>query len=151
MPSTPVTDTTSKTINGKDGTADFTLDTAWSGGSTIVSYKCILDMMRIREIVEMTSADTFCIEGSADQDPGRSQVVGEISGIGKKGGPASGPLIPSPQNVPIVMTFSTSCTLTMNANFTEADCTRLVNANCRIGGRFLSKPGYVLSWKLTTP
>lgn len=143
--SSPLADTTSKTINGKDGTAQFTID----NGTNILSYACILDSIRIREVTEMTNADTFCIEGVADQEPGRSQILGDIGGIGKKGGPASGPLIPAPQNVPIVITFSTGCTLTLSANFAEADCIRLVNQNCRISGRFMSKGAYVLVWKLT--
>jgi len=130
-------------INGKDGTADFTIAT--------VSYKCFLDMFRVREVVEMVTSDTFCTEGEADQEPGRSQLQGEISGIGKKGITASGPLIPAPQNVAVVMTFSTSCTLTCTANFSEAYADRLVNQNMRIGGRFLSKGTYTLAWDDGTP
>lgn len=147
MAGTLVTDTTSKPINGKDGTADFTID----DGTDMVSYKCILDQMRVREITEMTNADTFCIEGVADQEPGRSQIVFEISGIGKKGGPASGPWIPAPQNVAIKMTFSTGCFLTFSANFAEASVDRVANQNCRIGGRGMSKGAYVLTWSKSTP
>lgn len=147
MPASPaLPDTTSTVINGRDGTADFTID----NGVNTISYRCILDMMRIREVIEMTTADTFCIEGTADQEPGRSQIVGEISGLGKKNGPASGPLIPAPQNVPVVMTFSTGCFISFQGvNFTEAYCDRLVNAACRIGGRFLSKGPYVITWDRT--
>jgi hypothetical protein len=142
-----VPDTTSKTITGKDGTADFTLD----DGVNIRSYRCFLDMFRVREVIEMTNADTFCIEGVSDQEPGRSQIVGELSGLGKKGGPSSGPFIPAPQGVIAILTFSTQCTLSFPSgiNFVEATCDRLVNANCRISGRFLSKGTYVLSWKLS--
>ena len=110
--SSTVTDTTSKTITGKDGTADFTMD----DGTNLTSYKCILDMFRVREVIEMTNADTFCIEGSTDQEPGRSQLQFEISGVGKKGGPASGPWIPAPQNVALKFTFSTGCFITCNAS-----------------------------------
>jgi hypothetical protein len=137
-----VSDSVSKTINGKDGTADFTID----NGTDVISYKCILDMIRVREVVEMTQSDSFCTEGASDQEPGRSQIVGEIGGIGKKDGPASGPLIPAPQNVPVVATFSVGCFLTMRVNFTEASADRLVNQTMRIGGRFLSKGTYVLTW-----
>lgn len=136
MAETP--DTTSVPINGKDGTADFTLANQ--------SYKIILDTMRIREVTEMTRSDVFANEGTADQEPGRSQIVGEISGLGKKSGPASGPIIPAPQGVAIVMTFSTGCFLTLTANFTEASADRLVNQSMRIGGRFLSKATYTLTW-----
>lgn len=128
-------------IAGKDGTADFLIAT--------ISYKCFLDMFRFREVVEMTSADTFCVEGSADQDPGRSQLVFELSGIGKKGIAAAGPLIPCPQNVAIVATFSTGCFLTFSANFSEANADRLVNANMRIGARGLSKGTYALTWVIS--
>lgn len=133
-----VFDSTSQTIDGKDGTADFTINN--------LSYRCILDMMRAREVVEMTNSDTFCIEGVADQEPGRSQIQFEIAGIGKKGGPASGPMIPCPQDVPVLMTFSTGCYLTMSVNFTEAEAIRVVNQNMRITGRGLSKAVYVLTW-----
>ncbi len=71
-----VTDTTSKTITGKDGTANFTITV----GGDEIEYKCILDMFRIREVIEMTNADTFCVEGAADQEPGRSQLQFEIAG-----------------------------------------------------------------------
>lgn len=135
-------DTTSKTINGKSGTADFTID----DGTTILSYKCILDMMRFREIIEMTAADTFCIEGTADQEPGRSQLQFEIGGLGKYDGVSSGPLIPAPQNVAIKATIHTGCFLTLTANFTEASLDRLVNQNARIGARGLSKGAYVVTW-----
>lgn len=142
MASATLVDTTSKPINGKDGTAGFTID----NGVHTIDYRVVLDMIRAREVIEMTTSDTFSIEGVADQEPGRSQIVGEISGIGKKGGPASGPLIPAPQNAAIVATFSTGCTLSMNANFTESNCDRLVNQNCRIGARFLSKGAYFMTW-----
>lgn len=137
-----VTDTTSLPINGKDGTADFQIES----GADMQSYKCILDMFRVRELIEMTNADTFCTEGSADQEPGRSQLVGELSGVGKKGGPASGPLIPAPQGVAVLMQWSTGCTIACDVNFVEASADRLVNQTARIGGRFLSKGAYVVVW-----
>jgi hypothetical protein len=143
--STTITDTTSTTINGKDGTADFTLD----NGASLYSYRCILDMFRVREIIEMTSSDTFCQEGNADQEPGRSQLQIEIAGLGKKNGPTSGPLIPAPQDVAIVMQFSTGCTISCRVNFTEATADRLVNQTMRIGGRALSKGAYVVTWDRT--
>lgn len=147
MPSATLPDTTSKAINGKDGTASFTID----NGINTIDYRVVLDMIRIREVIEMTTTDTFSVEGVADQEPGRSQIVGEISGIGKKGGPASGPLIPAPQGAAIVATFSTGCTLSCLTNFSESYCDRLVNQTCRIGSRFLSKGAYVVTWKITTP
>lgn len=141
-----IADTTSKVINGKDGTADFVLPS----GTNTLSYKCILDSMEIREITELTTADTFCNEGTADQEPGRSQLMFQISGLGKKGGPASGPLIPAPQGVAVVMTFSTSCTASFSANFSEATFTRLVNTNARMSGRGLSKGTYAITWDRTS-
>lgn len=147
MSATITQDTTSTTINGKDGTAKFAIYNGfYATATTGIEYKTILDMMRIREVNEMTTADTFSIEGTADQEAGRSQIQGEISGIGKKGGPASGPLIPAPQDVGVLMTFSTGCTLSMNVNCPEAECIRLVNQNCRITARILSKAAYVLTW-----
>lgn len=141
-----VADTTSSTINGKDGTADFTMN-PWN--STNQSFKVILDSIIIREVTEMTRADNFSVEGVADQDPGRSQIDLSVTGIGKKGGPASGPWIPAPQNVAVLATISSGCTLSGNFNFTEATCVRLVNQTCRIAGRGLSKATYTLTWSLT--
>jgi hypothetical protein len=145
MSSPTLVDTTSKPINGKDGTCHFTID----NGVNTIDYNVILDMIRIREVIEMTTTDTFSVEGVADQEPGRSQIVGEISGVGKKGGPASGPLIPAPQGAAIVATFSTNCVLSCLSNFTEAHCDRAVNQTCRVGARFISKGLYVLTWKLS--
>jgi hypothetical protein len=125
-------------INGKDGTANFSI----AG----VLYATLLDMFRIREVTEMTNADTFSIEGTADQEPGRSQLVGELTGIGKKEITISGPLIPAPQNVAVVATYSVGCTITLQANFTEASADRMVNQNMRIGGRFISKAAYTVTW-----
>lgn len=140
-----IADTTSQTITGKNGTADFTMGITTSG-SNVQSFKCILDSFRFREVIEMTNADTFCIEGVADQEPGRSQLVFEITGLGKQYGPASGPLILAKQNVPIVATFAASNTLSLSANLTEATADRMVNQNMRIGARGLSKGVYAMSW-----
>jgi hypothetical protein len=128
----------STTVNGKDGTAD------WSQATT--SYKALLDMIRIREVIEMTNADTFALEGTADQEPGRSQLVFEIGGIAKKGLVTGGPMIPAPQNVAIVVTFTSGNTITFTANFTEATADRLVNQNMRLAARGLSKGAYVVVW-----
>lgn len=143
--STPVVDTTSKVINGKDGTAQFTID----DGTNIKSYKCFFDSIDIREITEMTTADTFCIEGTADQEAGRSQLQFSVTGLLKKGGLLSGPLIPAPQDVSCVATFSTGCFFTFSANFTESTATRLVNQNARLSARGLSKGVYTVTWQLS--
>lgn len=145
MSSTPVTDTTSKVINGKDGTAQFSMD----NGTTIKSYACFFDSIDIREITEMTTADTFCIEGTADQEAGRSQLQFSITGLLKKGGLLSGPLIPAPQDVAIIATYSTGCLFTFNANFTESTASRLVNQNARLSARGLSKATYTVTWLLS--
>lgn len=145
MPGSLAPDTTSKTITGKDGTADMTID----DGTIIRSYKCILDMFRVREVIEMTNADVFCIEGAVDQEPGRSQLQFEITGIGKKDGPSSGPLIPAPQNVTCKFTYSTGCFIECLSNFTEATADRMVNQNMRISARGISKGAYTVTWDKT--
>jgi hypothetical protein len=147
MPGTLVPDTTSQTITGKSGTADFTID----DGVEIHSYKCILDAFDVTELTEMTRADTFCNEGSADQEPGRSQLVGSASGLGKFDGPSSGPLIPAPQGVALLLTYHTGCTIALDANFTEASAIRIAGQNMRISARFLSKGAYVVTWDRTPP
>lgn len=129
------------TITGKDGTADFTI--------SAVSYKTVLDMFRIREVNEMSPQDVFSIEGIADQEAGRSQLVGECTGLNKKGAAQAGPLIPAPQDVGMVLTFSTGCFLTGNWNWPEFEAVRVVNQNSRIGGRFISKATYALTWILS--
>lgn len=143
-----ISDTTSTTISGMDGTANFTIILA--GGTDETEYKCVLDMFRIREVIEMTAADTFCTEGSTDQEPGRSQLQFEIAGIGKKNGPASGPMIPAPQGATVKATYSTGCFILMpKTNFTEASADRLVNQNMRISARGLSKGPYSVTWDKT--
>lgn len=129
-------------ITGKDGTADFII------GPT-QSYKTVLDMFRIREITEMFNTDVFANEGTADQEPGRSQLIGEISGIGAQGSVETGPLIPAPQSVNIKATYSgapTGSFITLQSNFPEANADRLVNQVMRIGARFLSKKTYTVTW-----
>lgn len=145
MSSTPLTDTTSKTITGKLGTAAMTLD----NGTNIIDYKCILDVMRIREIIPMDTANTFCTEGSSDQEPGTSTLLFEIGGLGKYDGAASGPFIPAPQNVTLLFTFHTGCTLSMASNFSEASLDRVAGVNCRIGARGMNKGAYVMTWDKT--
>jgi hypothetical protein len=145
--STPVVDTTSKTINGRDGTAEFTID----DGTSIINYKCILDTMRIREITPMDPANVFCTEGTSDQDPGTSTLLFEIAGLGKKGGGASGPFIPAPQDVAVIFTFSEGCTLSMRINSTESYADRLSGQSMRIGLRGMNKGAYVLVWDLGAP
>lgn len=145
--STPLTDTTSKTLSGRKATAEFTID----NGTNIINYKCVLDTMRVREITPMDAATVFCTEGTSDQEPGTSTLLFEIAGLGKYDGAASGPFIPAPQNVPIVMTFHTECTLTMNANFTEASLDKIAGQNARIGARGLNKGVYTMLWDRVSP
>ena len=131
------------TINGRDGTADFTIAT--------VSYECILNDFEVTSNVEMTNADTFCIEGTADQEPGREQLRFRIAGLLKKGAAASGPLIPAPQNVALVFTFSTGCTIGFNANFDTASARRIVNQNALLTATGLSKGTFAVAWDDGTP
>lgn len=127
------------TINGKDGTGDFTIAGA--------SYRTILDAFETEEVIEMTNSDVFSIEGVADQDPGRSQIGFTIGGLLRKGSAVSGPLWGAVlQNVALVLTFSTGCTMSFLANFTRLTTTRVVNTNGRISGRGLSKGVYSFSW-----
>lgn len=135
--------TTATTINGKDGTADLTIASQ--------SYQCFLDSFTVTENTEMLTADVFCIEGTADQEPGRSQLTANISGLGKKGAVGAGPLIPAPQNVAMVFTYSTDCTISGTFNFTQATATRTVNQNMRITGTAISKGAYVTSWDVGGP
>lgn len=125
-------------INGRDGTADFTL----AG----VSYRCILSDFEVEAVAEMIVADTFCIEGTADQEPGREQLRFRLGGFLTKGDPASGPLIPLPQNVALVFKYSTSCTIGFNANFTRAIARRVVNQNAILAAEGLSKATFTVAW-----
>jgi hypothetical protein len=129
-------------ITGKDGTGDYTIGAQ--------SYKTVLDMFRIREITEMFNVDVFANEGTADQEPGRSQLVGEISGVGAQGAVEAGPLIPAPQSVTFKAIYSGAptgtCFISGNANFPESNADRLVNQVMRIGSRFLSKKVYTTTW-----
>jgi hypothetical protein len=141
----PINLTSEKPITGKDGTADFSVD----DGTSQRHYKCILDMFRLREVIEMTVADTFCSEGSASQDAGRSQLQFEIAGLLMKDGPLAQPLIPAPQNAAIIATFSTGCFVSMSSsNFTESALDRVVNQNGRMGARGLSKGIYTVTWDI---
>jgi hypothetical protein len=142
-------------INGRDGTGAFTIKV---GAATAQVFTGVLDMFRVTEVNEMTNTDNFSIEGEATQEPGRSQLVGELSGYGFKGAgaaPGPQPLIPAPQgagtpgnsaDVQIVATFSTSCTITMNANFPRSTMTRLVNRAMRIAAQFISRGTYTVAW-----
>jgi hypothetical protein len=109
-----------------------------------------MDMFRLREGVEMTTADTFCIEGTADQEPGRSQLAFEMAGYAKKDGATSMITFPisssSVQGAAMKFTVSTGCFYSGNFNFTESDLVRMVNQNARIAARGLSKGAYVLTW-----
>jgi hypothetical protein len=140
-----INDTTSKTISGKLATADLTL----AIGADVIHYKCILDTMRVREVTPMDAATVFCTEGTSSQDPGTSTLLYEIGGVGKYDGPASGPLIPAPQNVPMVQTYHTGCTFTFVANFTEASFDKVAGQNARMGGRGLNNGAYVVVWDKT--
>lgn len=130
-------------INGRDGTADFTIAT--------VSYECILSDFEVEAVAEMITADTFCIEGTADQEPGREQLRFRIGGFLTKGAAASGPLIPLPQNVALVFTYSTGCTIGFNANFTRAIARRVVNQNAILAAEGLSKGSFTVAWDDGTP
>ena len=144
-----ITDTTSKTITGKDGTADIEVTIA----GDVHHLKCHMDMFRLREGVEMTTADTFCIEGTADQEPGRAQLAYEMSGLAKKDGPTSLIMFPisaaAVQGALMKFTVSTGCFISGNFNSTESDLVRIVNQNGRIALRGISKPGYVYTWDRT--
>lgn len=133
-------DTPQTVINGRDGTADWTIEA--------VSWRCILNEFEIESIAEMLLADVFCNEGTADQEPGREQLRFRISGILGKDHTvyADGPLIPLPQDVAIVATYSTGCTITFDANFTRAVARRTVNANAALIAEGLSKKTFAVVW-----
>jgi hypothetical protein len=134
-------DTPQTVINGRDGTADFTIAT--------VSYRCILSEIEIEALAEMLVADVFCNEGTADQEPGREQLRFRLAGLLGKDTPASGPLIPLPQNVAIVATYSVGCTIGFNANFTRGVARRTVNANSALIAEGLSKKTFSVTWDKT--
>jgi len=131
-------------INAKSGGAAFTVQP--EGAGTPTDYTSLLDTIRLRELTGMDPSATFSTEGTNDQEPMSSQIVFEMGGLNTRGGAASGPLIPAPQNAAIKATYSAGCFFTFNANFTEAWADRLVNQQSRIGARGLSKGAYVKTW-----
>ncbi len=126
------------TINGRDGTADFSIAAA--------SYRTKLREFSVESNVAMLRSDVFSIEGVSTQDPGMEQLTFRIVGLGKKGVVNDGPLIPCPQGVAVVATFSTGCTISCNVNFTRATATRTVNENTIITGEAISNGAFTVAW-----
>ena len=134
------------TINGRDGTADFTIGAQ--------SYKTVLNEFEVESNVEMIDSSVFSIEGVPTQDPGMERLFFRLSGIGKQGAPESGPWIPAPQGVAVVFTFSSAksptCTISFTANFTRALVRRTVNRNAIIAGEGTSNGAFTVAWNRST-
>jgi|SRR6185437_7156071 len=127
------------TINGRDGTGDFTIN-----GS---SYAAILNEFECESNVELIDSSVFSIEGVATQDPGMERIFFRLNGLLKKGSAVAGPLIPAPQNVPLVFIYSTNCTISFNANFSRALARRTVNRNGVIAGEGVSNGAFSVLWQ----
>lgn len=136
-------------IGGRDGTADVSI----AG----VSYKCVLNMFEVESNTELINSDVFCVEGTVDQEPGREQLRFRLMGLLKRVGtvlvpagpafPAAGPLIPTPQNVAVVFTYSTGCTISLtSSNFFRARAVRVVNQNSIVEAEGVSKGAFTVAW-----
>lgn len=126
------------TINGRDGTADFTIN-----GN---SYATVLNEFEAESNVELIDSSVFSIEGVATQDPGMERIFFRLNGLLKKGSSIAGPIIPAPQNVPVVATYSTGCYISCNVNFSRAMARRTVNRNGVIAGEGVSNGAFVVTW-----
>lgn len=143
------------TVIGRSGGASWTMSGGAGGsqgsGGAVVDYSCILRMFEVEDNVEMIDASVFCIEGTADQEPGREQLTMRIVGVMKYGILSSGPMIPAPQNVAIVAQFAPLCTISANYNFRRATATRTVNENGILTGEAISKGPFVVLWNRSNP
>jgi hypothetical protein len=126
------------TINGRDGTADFTIAGA--------SYAAILNEFECESNVELIDSSVFSIEGVATQDPGMERIFFRLNGLLKKGSAVAGPLIPAPQNVQLVFTYSALCTISFVANFSRALARRTVNRNAVMAGEGVSNGAFAVIW-----
>jgi hypothetical protein len=126
------------TINGRDGTADMNVNG--------VSYATQLNEFECESNTELLDSSVFSIEGVATQDPGMERIFFRLNGLLKKGDPATGHLIPAPQNVPVFFQFSTGCTLSFNANFSRCLLRRTVNRNGIIQAEGVSNGAFMLTW-----
>jgi hypothetical protein len=127
------------TINAKAGHADVTING--------VSYNTILREFEVESITNMIDSSVFSIEGVPTQDPGMEQLHFRLTGIGKFGSAESGPLIPAPQYVPLVFTYTTGCFITIpSSNFERSLLRRTVNANAVLTAEGLSNGAFTVTW-----
>jgi hypothetical protein len=126
------------TINGQDGTGAISINS--------VVYSCILAEFEFEATVAQVDSTTFCSEANTVYEPGETVRTLRIAGLLKKGAAAAGPLEPPPQNVPVVLTFSTGCTLTGNVNFTRAVARRTVKQNAILAGEALYTGSVTKVW-----
>lgn len=128
------------TINGQDGTADVSINGT--------SYACIFTEHEFETNTAQVDATTFCTETASVYEPGETMHFFRFAGLLKKGGSAAGPLLPLPQNVPIVQTFSTGCSLSYNGNFERGLVRRTVKSNGILAAQGRATGAIVKSWIL---
>lgn len=128
------------TINGQDGTADFSIN-----GS---SYACVLTEHELESNVDQIDSTTFCTETATVYEPGATVNRVRLAGLLKKGSAIAGPMLPLPQNAAIVQTFSAGCTLSYNMNFTRGVFRRTVKQNAVIAAEGLVTGAITKQWNV---
>jgi hypothetical protein len=125
-------------IGGKDGTAAFSI--------AAVAYTCALTEHELESNVNLVDQTTFCTETAPTYDTGPEITNFRLAGLLTKGAAYSGPLYPLPQNVAIVQTFATGCTITGTGVFTRGVARRTAGANGVIAAEGRYTGAVVKAW-----
>ncbi len=125
-------------INGQDGTAAVSIAAA--------VYTCILSEWEFDSNVDQIDSTTFCTEADGDFEAGRTTSRFSLAGYLTKGTAVAGPILPPPQNVAIVLTASTGCTLTFTGNFSRSIVRRTAAAAAVIAAEGVVKGAVVKAW-----
>lgn len=130
-----------KRINGRNGFANVSI-----GG---VDYKTVLRRFSVESNVGMDDVTVFSTEAAPQFEPQIETLRWDIMGFNTYDSAESGPLIPAPQNVALVFTYFTGCTISGTGNSTRATATREVGTNSMISAEGVITGAFVVAWDVT--
>ena len=121
-----------------DGNANFT-----ENGTT---YSNVIRMWEIDAYTAQIDTTVFNAEASVQFSQGESFLRWTIGGMLTYGSGSPNFFYPLPQNVPLVFTAETGCTISFTGNFERGRPTRMVNAPATFTGSGVSNGPVVLAW-----
>jgi len=128
-------------INGRNGTADVSINA--------VTYATRFRRFSLVSNVPQIDVTTFSTETAPVHEPGVEIIRFDVAGFLTYNATNAGPLIPAPQNVPLVFTYFTGCTISFTGSFESASADRQVGTHSIMTGSGVSAGAITVTWDLS--